>query len=136
MCDTDWLTSFPNLTITANIPFPKTTSDHQPLFLTLHDAQNWGTKPFRLINAWLSSPSFKPLVISEWNKLEGKPLHKKFQLLKTPIKQWNVTSFGNIDSKLKAIARELAYIDALGDVRELEIAELNRYNNLKIEESK
>lgn len=46
---------------------PRAISDHYAIILNTSQA-DWGPKPFRFINAWLTNPSFLEMAESSWNK--------------------------------------------------------------------
>ncbi|GMP47970.1 hypothetical protein CsSME_00015489 [Camellia sinensis var. sinensis] len=76
------------------------------------DGRDWGTKPFRFINAWVSHPSFMKIVKQVWNDTQvegwaGFRLMVKLRSLKQALKIWNVEVFGHVESKLKAAEDEL-----------------------------
>ncbi|KAL7175788.1 hypothetical protein ACSBR2_029390 [Camellia fascicularis] len=47
---------------------PRRISDHCPVLLKKDDT-NWGSKPFRFINAWLLHPKFKVEVKQSWKEV-------------------------------------------------------------------
>lgn len=96
VCHVEWLQTFPNMILSIVDKFLPEISDHLALLVSLTSAQNGGPKPFRSINAWFGSSTFKPMVKNAWNQLEGWLVHKKLKL-KSPIHQWNTSTFGNID---------------------------------------
>lgn len=51
---------------------PRSVSDHCPIVLTTRN-DDWGPKPFRFVNAWLSCPGFRDRVVASWNEggIEG-----------------------------------------------------------------
>lgn len=51
---------------------PRSVSDHCAIVLTTR-RDDWGPKPFRFINAWLSNPRFREVVEGSWNEggIEG-----------------------------------------------------------------
>jgi hypothetical protein len=84
-------------------------SDHCPIWLTA-SANNWGPKPFRVINGWLEHPDFYPFVEKSWKsfKVYGRKayvLKEKLRLLRDCLRKWNKDVFGildlNIDKTVK-----------------------------------
>ena len=73
-------------------------SDHCALMIKCLD-KDWGPKPFRSIDAWLSEKGFAGMVEERWKsyKSEGsaiKGLKEKLKLLKADLKVWIGTSLG------------------------------------------
>ena len=62
LCCNEWLRKFPNL---ALLGLSRSSSDHNPLLLTMEDRKNWGPKPFRCYDAWFLNPYFKQFLINE-----------------------------------------------------------------------
>ena len=81
LVDVDWTLKFPELKLWA---LNKSVSDHCPLFLETH-AKNWGSKPFRTIDAWFTHLEFIKMIKEEWGRLGGVPVTEKFRNLKRPI---------------------------------------------------
>ncbi|XP_057426138.1 uncharacterized protein LOC130719534 [Lotus japonicus] len=44
-------------------------SDHCPLLLR-NVVQNWGSKPFRVLNCWFQNPVFRKFVVDHWSGLQ------------------------------------------------------------------
>ncbi|MCH83010.1 reverse transcriptase, partial [Trifolium medium] len=79
-------------------------SDHSPILLK-YDDHDWGPKPFRFNNFWLSNPSFRKVVSDAWGSFEvrgwkGYVVKEKMKLLKGSLKLWNKEVYGNIDKKI------------------------------------
>lgn len=47
---------------------PRLISDHCPITL-LEDDRNWGPRPFRFMDIWLSNPGCMKLARESWNEL-------------------------------------------------------------------
>lgn len=63
MVNSRWLASWPN---SFQMGLQRTLSDHVPIFLEIK-VSDWGPKPFRFINAWLSHTDFADFVKSKWS---------------------------------------------------------------------
>ncbi|PNY01857.1 cysteine-rich receptor-like protein kinase, partial [Trifolium pratense] len=102
-------------------------SDHCPIWL-MASPNNWGPKPFRVINGWLEHPEFLSFVENSWKGFEvhGKKayvLKEKFKLLKNCLKSWNKEVFGFLDLNIEKTVKELNDIEGLlgGDDEDLEL---------------
>ncbi|MCH82956.1 LINE-1 reverse transcriptase like, partial [Trifolium medium] len=100
---------------------------HCPIWLTA-TSNNWGPKPFRVINGWLEHPEFISFVEKSWKSFEvhGKKayvLKEKFKLLKECLRKWNREVFGYLDLNIEKTVKDLNDIEGLlgGDVTELEL---------------
>ena len=65
--------------------------------------KDWGPKPFRTIDAWLSEKGFMEMVKGRWtsNSVQGSGFMKvkeKLKHLKGDLKVWNRNVFGNIET--------------------------------------
>ena len=103
-------------------------SDHCPVLLTSKSV-DWGPKPFRILDCWLSDNSFKKLVKDSWtsNHLRGwggYVLKQKIKTLKDKIKVWNREQFGNTFKKYKKIEDDLNKLEEESDDRQLDHNEL------------
>nr|KYP50184.1 hypothetical protein KK1_028074 [Cajanus cajan] len=91
---------------------PRDVSDHCPLILN-HKVLNWGPKPFRFNNCWLSHSGIEGVVRSAWEKqVQGtwaaQRLRGKLLNVKNTLKE----VFGNVDTKIKSLTKELKELDA------------------------
>ncbi|XP_028093924.1 uncharacterized protein LOC114294022 [Camellia sinensis] len=90
---------------------PRTISDHC-LILLKEDERDWGPKPFKFLNPWLSHPTFMLGVKQLWENNHvsgwaGFRLMRKLKYLRSHLRVWNNEVFGNIDSLLKSAEEEL-----------------------------
>lgn len=65
--------------------------------------QEWGPKPFRFNNCWLSHPGFDKLVVDCWSdenfsRWKALVIREKLKQLRSVIRNWNGAVYGNIDS--------------------------------------
>ena len=82
---------------------PRVLSDHFPIFLE-SGSHRRGRIPFRFENMWLKAEGFLDKVKFWWENyhFQGTPsyiLAKKLTALKSDLKKWNETDFGNIADK-------------------------------------
>jgi hypothetical protein len=110
-------------------------SDHCPIWLTT-SSNNWGPKPFRVINGWLNHPEFKDFVESAWKSYDvrGKKafvLKEKLKLLRESLKKWNKEVFGYLDLNIEKIVTDINKFEGLlsstdGDADYLMLDGLNK----------
>ncbi|XP_028056846.1 uncharacterized protein LOC114260849 [Camellia sinensis] len=102
---------------------PRSISDHCPVLLK-GDVRNWGSKPFRFINAWLLHPKFIVEVKKSWEEAvdpgwAGFRLKRKLANLRAHLKKWNSEVFGNVDVQLKRADEEYHEFDLVAKSRTL-----------------
>ncbi|XP_028075241.1 uncharacterized protein LOC114277542 [Camellia sinensis] len=102
--------------------------DHCPILLK-DDDRDWGPKPFKFINAWLSHPSFMSEVKKRWEEVQvqgwaGLRVMRKLNMLRSHLRVWNKEMFGNIDTLLKSAEEELHKWDLKAESRPLDEQEL------------
>lgn len=78
--------------------------DHSPILL-MEDDRDWGPKRFKFINAWVLHPNFLEEVRRVWDSTmvqgwAGYVIMEKLRVLKVALKRWNLTVFGDVNSKL------------------------------------
>jgi hypothetical protein len=102
-------------------------SDHCPIWLTA-SPNNWGPKPFRVINGWFEHPEFYSFVEKSWSSfiVQGRKayvLKEKFRLLRDCLRKWNKEVFGILDLNIDKTVRDLNDIEGLmcGDVGDVEM---------------
>ena len=98
-------------------------SDHCAIVLKSVD-KDWGPKPFRTIDAWLSEKGFWEMVKDKWLSypMKGNALvniKEKLKSLKGDLKIWNRDVFGNIHTQKKAILQEIEELDCKDCVDDL-----------------
>ncbi|KAJ9707046.1 hypothetical protein PVL29_002163 [Vitis rotundifolia] len=99
---------------------PRRTSDHWPIVLDTNPFK-WGPTPFRFENMWLQHPSFKENFKNWWrgfqgNGWEGHKFMRRFQFVKTNLKEWNKVSFEVLNERKKCILNDLVNFDAIEQV--------------------
>jgi len=78
--------------------------------------RDWGPKPFRTIDAWLSEKGFGEMVKTKWNSYSSGGsgfinIKEKLKCLKRDLKLWNRDVFGNINTSKKMILQDIEDID-------------------------
>ncbi|XP_057453055.1 uncharacterized protein LOC130744910 [Lotus japonicus] len=109
-----WASTWPHC---FQVVLDRDISDHCPLLLRLV-AQNWGPKPFRVLNCWFQHHSFKKFVEDSWTKLQvqGRGIFifkEKLKMLKADLKKWNVKVFGDVNASRRGLVKRLGELDAL-----------------------
>ncbi|XP_028066337.1 uncharacterized protein LOC114269242 [Camellia sinensis] len=94
----------------------------------MEDERDWGSKPFRFVNAWCLHPSFVSLVDKSWKETvvhgwTGYVLLKKLKALKQILRIWNKEVYRNVSFKLKAAEDEVHNLDLEAETRELNSTE-------------
>jgi hypothetical protein len=92
-------------------------SNHCLIWLTT-SPNNWGPKPFRVINGWLEHPEFYSFVEKAWKGLDvhGKMAYvfkEKFRLLRDCLRKWNKEVFGILDLNIEKTVKDLNDIEGL-----------------------
>src|ERR1044072_6672323 len=90
----EWLDRWPG---SSQAALKGDVSDHFPLLFGVRD-QNWGPKPFRVLNCWLQHPNFREFVLHKWKGFQVQGLHmfmlkEKLKMLKVELKKWNKEVF-------------------------------------------
>ncbi|VFQ88241.1 unnamed protein product [Cuscuta campestris] len=85
-------------------------SDHKPILLKGAINSYKGPKMFRFLNCWVSNDTFIPMVKLNWEKSSNvngmSGFAEKLKILKTSIKEWNVSTFGDIFENVKMAEEE------------------------------
>lgn len=97
----------------------------------MEDARDWGPKPFKFLNPWLSHPNFMPEVKQIWENVQvsgwaGYRLMRKLKELKSHLRVWNKEVFGNIDNLLKSAEDEVHEWDLMAESTTLAEVELRK----------
>ena len=98
-------------------------SDHFPILLE-SGSHRRGRIPFRFENMWLKAEGFLDKVKSWWENylFQGSPgyiLAKKLAALKSDLKKWNESDFGNISVKKQQLWSKLNVLDVKEDFQPL-----------------
>ncbi|XP_048493141.1 uncharacterized protein LOC104908756 [Beta vulgaris subsp. vulgaris] len=125
----DWILQYPNLSIQI---LNRTISDHCPIFAHSPNS-NWGPKPFRFLNCWVSHPNFLPTISLAWDNSQHLPMSDKLRQVKSSLKKWNETEFGFIDTKIKELEDQIQYFDNTANDRTLSNTELDKRKSVQID---
>ena len=116
----EWLSLFPGLRVKL---LKRGLSDHCPLHV--HNAdKNWGPKPFRFQNCWLTDPNCLKIVKESWQASSGIPTTEKLKAVRKRLKGWNQDDFGNIDTKISILEASIQQLDEISNHRDLNLIEL------------
>ncbi|KHN42743.1 hypothetical protein glysoja_030226, partial [Glycine soja] len=110
-------------------------SDHCPIILR-STVIDWGPKPFRVLDCWLSDSSFKETVKNCWlsSRLPGWGgfvLKEKIKILKQKLKIWNKESYGDTLKKVIKIEEELNKLEEETIHRQLSAEEESKRKQLQ-----
>lgn len=127
----DWINRW---RVTSQWVVRRDVSDHCPIILKMGN-QEWGPKPFRFNNCWLSHPRFEKLVVDSWGKevkegWKAITLKEKLKALKLEIKNWNMQTYGNIDNKIIELERAIGELDVKSEEVPLSVSELKQRKDL------
>ncbi|XP_057790792.1 uncharacterized protein LOC131007895 [Salvia miltiorrhiza] len=128
----EWIKTWPS---SFGRGLQRSMSDHCPLLLsTIY--RDWGPKPFRFINAWISHPDFKNLVQEVWEDSSVRGwscfvFKEKLKLLKAALKEWNKKSFGMMENTIIDLKEELQKLDTIDDAFGLEVNDYIRRNEIR-----
>ncbi|KAF1894928.1 hypothetical protein Lal_00022422 [Lupinus albus] len=112
----DWASLWPSLWQKG---MPRLVSDHCAVILSdCH--QDWGPKPFRVLNAWFEHSTFTTFVEKSLAELQilgfcMYALKEKLKNLKSILKKWNKEHFGIIDAKIVESANGIHELDLKGE---------------------
>lgn len=111
--------------------------DHCPVMI-LDDSRDWGPKPFRFMDIWLSNPNCLKIAEETWKNVQvtcwaGFILLQKLRAIKVKLKVWNEEEFGDINSALLETETELHRLDVLAEDRLLTPDEIARKCKSKTE---
>ena len=117
----EWIEFYPSLKMTL---LKRNLSDHCPLLVESH-SKNWGPRPFRFLNCWLTNPGCLKLFKEAWSLSDEQMIPHKLQQVKKALKQWNQEEFGSIDKKIESYENRLHEFDQIAQVRELNEEEIH-----------
>ncbi|WJX91755.1 hypothetical protein P8452_73482 [Trifolium repens] len=126
----DWISvwGYPSLWV-----LPRSVSDHCPLVIR-YNSVDWGPKPFRFNNHWLSHKDFKVFVEEAWRSMPfvgwmGYILKDKLKALKVKLKEWNKDIYGAVDTKILILVEEIKVLDLRGEEGNLSNADVSLRKN-------
>ncbi|GFS28866.1 hypothetical protein Acr_00g0004350 [Actinidia rufa] len=94
---------------------PRSLSDHCPIIL-MEDLRDWGPRPFKFINAWVLHPKCLEVMESAWIQSDeqgwaGYRIMRKLKSMKEALKEWNRVSFGNVQTQVEQVEKQLHDLD-------------------------
>lgn len=109
-------------------------SDHSPIVVK-HLNQEWGLRPFRVLNCRLSDSRFRHFVESSWRELVVRGvgsfvLKEKLKLLKTKLRKWNSEIFGDLNLRKKESIEKLNLLDQKAEEQQLSVDEITARKEL------
>ncbi|CAN6546588.1 unnamed protein product [Malus baccata var. baccata] len=112
LCDIRWFDSWPHSNCIA---LPKVVSDHNPLIFSGSRVLRNGHRPFRFQSMWVQHPSFRETVTHCWSNtvVYGCPMFiilQKLKALKTCLRQWNFSVFGDVHNRVANARHNLSMI--------------------------
>ncbi|RZB80823.1 External alternative NAD(P)H-ubiquinone oxidoreductase B4, mitochondrial [Glycine soja] len=110
-------------------------SDHCPILLKANNV-DWGPKPFRILNCWLTDKSFKEVVNQCWNFVQVSGwgpygLKEKIKRLKCRLKIWNKEEYGDSFKKVQQLEVELNKLEEDTLHRQMTDLEISRRKKLQ-----
>ncbi|XP_058755572.1 uncharacterized protein LOC131628769 [Vicia villosa] len=114
ICNHLWLVSCASTTVST---LTKLCSDHFPILLEFHNNHPKVVSQFKFLKAWTLHQGCRPLIEEVWKqKILGClmfVLSRKLQILKSSLKSWNYSTFGNVTSNVKLAEENLHNIQSL-----------------------
>ncbi|TQD79672.1 hypothetical protein C1H46_034775 [Malus baccata] len=112
LCDISWFDSWPHSNCIA---LPKVVSDHNPLIFSGSRVLRNGHRPFRFQSMWVQHPSFRETITHCWRNtvVYGCPMFiilQKLKALKTCLRQWNFSVFGDVHNRVANARHNLSMI--------------------------
>ena len=130
----EWFAKWPG---SLQQPLDRNFSDHCPVVLR-SKIVDWGPKPFRILDCWLSDKSFASVVQECWQSHNqggwgGLMLKEKLKRLKQRLKEWNKEQFGDTFKKFKKVEGELNQFEESTINKQLSPQEVLKRNQLQEE---
>lgn len=115
--------------------FAKTNFRPLPIML-LNDNRDWGPKPVRFLDIWLSDPKCMKVAKETWEEAlvqgwAGFIIVQKLRAMKDRLKLWNKQDFGDINCALQDTEAKLHHLDTLSEARQLNEEEKAMWCSLK-----
>ena len=97
---------------------------------------DWGPKPFRILNCWLTDKSFREVVNQCWNSAQvsgwgAYVLKEKIKRLKCRLKIWNKEEYGDSFKKVQHLEVELNKLEEDTLHRQMTDLEISRRKKLQ-----
>lgn len=88
------------------------------------EVKDWGKKPFRFVNAWLSHPKCSTIIKESWESdmtrgWAGFKILQKLRNVKHKLKALNSFDFGNLNEKIEELKSKLHQFDLIAEDRSL-----------------
>ncbi|KAL8523184.1 hypothetical protein ACS0TY_013234 [Phlomoides rotata] len=134
LVNVEWLIWRPDLKLKS---LGRTFSDHCPIFLKSMIV-DWGPKPFKFFNGWISHPEFKEYCDKKWNSYNVQGwksfiLKEKLKLLKADLKTWSRDIFGEMNQKMEVQKETIDKLDRFDEIFGLEEEEVIERNRVEAE---
>ncbi|XP_058205582.1 uncharacterized protein LOC131319373 [Rhododendron vialii] len=102
---------------------PRPIYDHCPRVLS-KDGRDWGPKPFKFMDIWLSNPSCMKLAKTTWNECQVTGwadfiIMQKLKAVKAKLKVWNKEVFGDVALALQKSEADLHQFELLEEEKQL-----------------
>lgn len=108
-----WFNRFP---LAETIFLDRSSSDHSPSLVRLHDLATQGKHIFKYCNFWSKNEQFMPLVSQAWStSLYGTPMYilvQKLKLVKTALKQLHRSEYAKLCNRVEEKRQVLAAIQS------------------------
>ncbi|WOH14898.1 hypothetical protein DCAR_0934426 [Daucus carota subsp. sativus] len=87
------------------VGFNRKSSDRRPILLS-NSKSDWGPRPFKFFHCWLKDEAFLHNLGKVWQAHPNSSISFRFKEVRKYAKEWNLTSNGNIDVKIKNLEKE------------------------------
>ncbi|KAH1073758.1 hypothetical protein J1N35_026086 [Gossypium stocksii] len=129
LVEEEWLVLFDDV---QQQGIKRTILDHISILLS-KGFVDWGPKPFKFFNAWLSNKVCPNLIKKEWEGLGGRKgsIFEKLRKLKGALRKWNGENGNVLEKRIMEIEERIQFLDVESENRvliELEMEELRRLN--------
>lgn len=128
----EWRTRFPNAFISH---LTGLNCDHRPLLLDTNLKNTPTAKPFRFETMWTRDPTTGEIIAKAWrrsfpaNPIQG--LKAKLRQTKIALKIWNKSTFGNLQSNIKALRNIIEALQSLPYTLDTQAKEMSAQHTLE-----
>ena len=129
LVQSEWVAKFPMLNAFI---LNRSVSDHCPIILKSNNIE-WGPRPFRFQDEWLSHKGCLETVNKTWKQAEGMRIMDKLKNVKEELKKWNTQDFGNINTKISNLEKEIQEWDTVANSRMLTEEEIKKRASAQLE---
>lgn len=107
----------------SQVALQRSVSDHCPIILK-SSPSDWGPKPFRALNSWVSNSEFHNKVEEIWTSTEvlgyrGFVVKEKLKTLRKQLQLWNKQAFGDFNCQIHSHLNSINRLDLKGEVETL-----------------